>query len=151
MDNPATFNDVYVYSVSVVDGFARGTGKEPFTHVGKMANAFTSYRFAEDVPSVFRRARIGLGANYRGPAVIGFDSANEDAVILGRSAIIANAMLGKRFVLRRGQALDVQLNVENIFKNEDLLPYSAAEPGNVVRYILPRVRQTWSMRATYTF
>jgi len=51
----------------------------------------------------------------------------------------------------RGQAVDVQLNIENLFKNEDLLPYSAATPGNVVRFILPRVRQTWSMRATYTF
>ena len=83
--------------------------------------------------------------------MIGYDSANEDAVILGKSAIVANAMLGKRFVLRRGQSLDVQLNVENIFKNENLLPYSAAAPGNVVRRILPRIRQTWSLRATYAF
>ena len=101
--------------------------------------------------SLLRRARIGMGANYRGPAVIGYDAANEDAVILGRSAIIANLMLGKRFPLRRGQALDLQLNIENLFNNNDRLPYSAAAPGNVVRYILPRVRQTWSMRATYTF
>ena len=149
--NPPTFNDVYAYSLSVVDGFARGTGKAPFTHVGEMGNAFTSYRFADDAPSVLRRARIGFGANYRGPAVIGYDSANDDAIILGRSAIIANMMLGKRFALRRGQAIDVQLNIENLFKNEDLLPYSAAAPGNVVRYILPRVRQTWNLRATYTF
>jgi hypothetical protein len=60
-------------------------------------------------------------------------------------------MLGKRFPFARGQALDVQLNLENVFKNEDLLPYSAAAPGNVVRYILPRVRQTWNLRATYSF
>jgi hypothetical protein len=149
--NPATFADVYAYSVSVVEVFNRGTGKAPFTHVAEMANAFTSYRFAEDAPSVLRRARVGIGANYRGPAVIGYDAANDDAVILGRSAIIANLMLGKRFPLRRGQALDVQLNIENLFNNNDRLPYSAAAPGDVVRFILPRVRQTWSMRATYTF
>jgi hypothetical protein len=71
--NPATFNDVYGYSVSVIDAFNRGTGKAPFTHVGEMANAFTSYRFAEDAWSSSPRSRIGFGANYRGPAVIGYD------------------------------------------------------------------------------
>ena len=45
-------------------------------------------------------------------------------------------MLGKRFPLRNGQAVDVQLKFENLFKQEDLLPFSAATPGNVVRYIL---------------
>src|SRR5688572_729845 len=101
--NPATFADVYGYSLSVVEVFNRGTGKAPFTHVAEMANAFTSYRFADDAPSVLRRSRIGFGANYRGPAVIGYDSGNDDAVILGKSDIFANAMLGKRFPLRRGQ------------------------------------------------
>ncbi len=149
--NPATFADVYAYSVSVIDVFNRGTGKAPFTHVGEMANAFTSYRFAEDAPSVLKRGRVGLGANYRGPAVIGYNSANSDAVILGASSVYLNGMLGKRFPLRRGQALDVQLNVENLLNNNDRLPYSAATPGVVVRSILPRVRQTWSLRATYTF
>ncbi len=149
--NPATFADVYAYSLSVIDVFNRGTGKAPFTHVGEMANAFTSYRFADDAPSVLKRARVGLGANYRGPAVIGYDATNNDAVILGESSVYLNGMLGKRFPLRRGQALDVQLNVENLLNNNERLPYSAATPGNVVRFILPRVRQTWSLRATYTF
>ena len=149
--NPATLNDVYGYAVSVIDVFNRGAGKAPFTHVAKMANAFTSYRFAEDAPWWARRSRVGLGANYRGPAVIGYDAAHNDAVILGKSSFYMNGMLGRRFPLRRGQSLDVQLNVENLLNNNDRLPYSAATPGNVVRYILPRVRQTWSLRATYGF
>jgi outer membrane receptor protein involved in Fe transport len=149
--NPATLHDVYGYGLSVMDAFNRGTGKAPFTHVERMANAFTSYRFAEDAPAIVRRSRVGLGANYRGPAVIGYDSANDDAVILGRSAIVWSAMLGRRFPLRRGQAIDVQLNLENIFRNEDLLPYSAATPGNAVRFILPRVRPAWNLRASFTF
>ena len=49
------------------------------------------------------------------------------------------------------QASDVQLNIENLFRQEDLLPFSAATPGSVVRYILPRVRHGWTVRATYTF
>ena len=149
--NPATLADVYGYALSVMAPFNRGTGKAPFTHVARTGNAFTSYRFADEAPSVLRRARLGLGANYRGPAVIGYDSAHDDAVILGRSAIIWNAMLGKHFPLIHGRALDLQLNIENLFQNEDLLPYSAASPGNVVRYILPRVRQTWNLRTTFTF
>jgi hypothetical protein len=95
--------------------------------------------------------RAGLGANYRGPAVIGYDSANGDAVIPGRSAITWSGMLGKHFALRRGQSLDLQLNVENIFGQEDRLPYSATAPGVILRYLLPRVRHSWTLRATYGF
>lgn len=149
--NPATFADVYAYSLSVAEPFLRGTGKSPFAHVEKTFNAFTSYRFANDAPRLARGLRAGLGANYRGPAVIGYDGANNDAVILGRSAIIWNGMLGKRFALRRGHSLDLQLNVENIFGQEDRLPYSATAPGVIVRYLLPRVRHSWTLRATYEF
>ena len=149
--NPATFADVYAYSLSVADPFLRGTGKTPFAHVEPTFNAFTSYRFANDAPRLARGARAGLGANYRGPAVIGYDAANGDAVIPGHSAITWSGMLGKRFALRRGQSLDLQLNVENIFGQEDRLPYSATAPGVIVRYLLPRVRHSWSLRATYGF
>jgi len=60
-------------------------------------------------------------------------------------------MLGKRFALSRGQSLDLQLNVENIFGQEARLPYSATAPGVIVRYLLPRVRHNWTIRATYGF
>ena len=149
--NPATFADIYAYGLSVADPFLRGTGKSPFAHVERTFNAFSSYRFAADAPRVFRGARAGLGANYRGPAVIGYDAANRDTTILGRSAIVWNGMLGRRFALRRGQALDLQLNVENILGQEDRLPYSAVSPGVIVRYLLPRVRHSWTVRGTYTF
>jgi hypothetical protein len=41
--------------------------------------------------------------------------------------------------------------VENILGQEDRLPYSAATPGVIVRYLLPRVRHSWTVRGTYTF
>ena len=149
--NPATFADVYAYSLAVADPFLRGTGKSPFAHVEQTFNAFTSYRFANDAPRFARGARAGLGANHRGPAVIGYDAANGDAVIPGHSAITWSGMLGKRFALRRGQSLDLQLNVENIFGQEDRLPYSATAPGVILRSLLPRVRHSWTLRATYGF
>ena len=148
---PATFADVYAYSLSAADPFLRGTGKTPFAHVEQTYNAFTSYRFTNDAPRLARGARAGFGANYRGPAVIGYDAANGDAPILGRSAVIWNGMLGKRLALPRGQSLDLQLNVENIFGQEARLPYSATAPGVIVRYLLPRVRHSWTLRATYGF
>ena len=149
--NPATVNDVYEYSLSVVDPFLRGTGKAPFAHVATTGNAFTSYRLGDGAPSWLRGARAGLGANYRGPAVIGYDAARGDAAIPGRSSIIWNGMLGRRLALRRGQSLDLQLNVENLFGQEARLPYSATAPGVIVRYLLPRVRHSWTLRATYGF
>ena len=83
--------------------------------------------------------------------MIGYDSSNKDAVILGRSAITWSGMLGRRFTLRRGQALDFQINVENILGQEARLPYSATAPGVIVRYLLPRVRHSWTIRGTYSF
>ncbi len=148
---PATFADVHAYLVSVLNPYNRGVGKAPFGHAEKMLNAFTSYRFDHNASPIVRRTRIGGGVNYRGPAVIGYDAADNDAIILGKSSVVANFMLGRRFPLRRGQSLDVQLNIQNLFKNEDLLPYSASAPGVVVRSILPRVRHSWSLRAVYSF
>jgi len=69
--------------------------------------------------------------------VIGYDAANGDAVIPGHSAITWGGMLGKRFALHRGQSLDLQLNVENIFGQEDRLSYSATAPDVILRYLLP--------------
>jgi hypothetical protein len=149
--DPATFNDAYEYGLSALAPYTRGAGKAPFVHIGKMANVFSSYRFSESAPSFLHRARIGGGANYRGPAVIGYDSANNDAVIRGKSSVMANLMLGRAIPLRRGQVLDLQVNIDNLFTNEEPLPYSASAPGKVVRSILPRVRHGWNLRATYTF
>jgi hypothetical protein len=149
--NPATFNDAYDYVQSLIDIVNGGTGKPPLSFTGESFNAFTSYRFSDGAPALLRFARVGCGANYRGAPVIGYDTANANAPIFGRSSIIYNAMLGKQIRLRRGQSLDLQLNLENLFHQEDLVPFSAAAPGNVVRYMLPRVRHGWTVRATYTF
>ncbi|MBI5689625.1 MAG: TonB-dependent receptor plug domain-containing protein [Verrucomicrobia bacterium] len=149
--NPATINDAYDYVMSLLETVYRGTGKPPLSFVGESFNLFSSYRFTDGAPMVLRGARVGGGANYRGPAVIGYDEARNNEPILGRSTMIYNAMLGKTVRVRRGQTLDLQLNLENLFRQEDLIPYSAAAPGQVVRYLLPRVRHGWSVRATYSF
>jgi hypothetical protein len=50
-----------------------------------------------------------------------------------------------------GLSLDLQLNVENVCGQDDRLPYSATAPGAIVRYLLPRVRHSWTVRSTYGF
>jgi outer membrane receptor protein involved in Fe transport len=149
--NPATINDAYDYVQSLIDIVNLGTGKPPLSFTGESFNAFTSYRFSDGSPALLRFARLGFGANYRGATVIGYDAANGNAPIFGRSAIVYSAMIGKQIRLRHRQSIDLQMNFENLFREEDLLPFSAATPGNVVRYMLPRVRHGWTLRATYAF
>lgn len=149
--DPATFNDAYAYAVSVMDLVNVSEGKAPLSQIASSFNCFASYRFDNDAWFPLKRARAGVGANYRGPAVIGYDATKGNSPFLGQSSATINLMLGKQFALRKGQMIDVQLNVDNVFKQEDLLPFSAVSPGNVVRYILPATRQNWNLRATYSF
>lgn len=148
---PATFNDAYDYVVSVMDQINRSDGNGPLSHREHFFNCFTSYRLGNDGWSPLRRARAGIGANYRGPAVIGYDATKRDKPFHGSSEVTVNLMLGKQWTLNKRQSLDVQLNIDNVFKQEDLLPFSAVSPGNVVRYILPATRRNWTLRATYSF
>ena len=148
---PATLNDAYDYVQSLLDLVDRGDGKPPLAFTGESFNAFTSYRFGEGAPAWLRSARAGLGANHRGAPVVGFDATNGNAPILGRGALVWNAMLGRQLRIRRGHVLDLQLNIENLFRQEEALPFSAVAPGQVVRWMLPRVRHGWTARATYTF
>lgn len=149
--NPASFNDVYAYAVSVMNFVNVSSGKPPLAQVESSFNVFTSYRFDEGAWSFLKRSRVGVGANYRGPRVIGYDATKANEAFRGDSSVIANLMLGKRFLLRKGRAIDVQLNIDNVFKEEDLSPYSAVSPGNVVRYIQPSSRFNWTLRTTYIF
>ena len=59
-------------------------------------------------------------------------------------------MLRKRFPLRANRAVDVQLNVNNLFGQEDILPYSATAAG-VSRWFLQRQRQSWTLQMAFTF
>ena len=150
--NPATIADSYQAAGDVLNTINAAQGQAPLGNITDSLNVFTSYSLGTDVPGVLRQVRLGGGANYRSAAVIGFDASRNNAPILGASSIIWNLMLGKRFPLRRrGSSLDFQLNVNNVFGNEKLVPYSATPSGQIVRYDLPRVRQTWDLRVTYGF
>ena len=149
--DPATINDAYEAAIVRVNQINRQNGQSPLLNVADSFNFFTSYRFGATAPGLLKGARIGFGGNYRGPAVIGYDAANNNAPIKGVSNFIASLMLGKTFPLKNRRSVNVQLNIYNLFANEDLLPYSAASPGNVVRWTYPRTRQSFDLRTVYSF
>lgn len=150
--NPGTFNDAYDWAGEVLKTLSAAEGQVPLGHVEDSFNVFTSYRFGADTPALLRQGRFGIGGNYRGRGIIGYDAARNNAPIKGDSTFQASVMLGKRIGLKRaGQSIDFQLNINNVFGDEDLVPYSAVAPGQIVRYYFPRVRRTWDLRAVYRF
>ena len=59
-------------------------------------------------------------------------------------------MVKKRFELAQKRALELQLNVNNLFGEEDILPFAATAAG-VNRWIFQRQRQSWALQAAFTF
>ncbi len=149
--NPATFNDSYDYAADVIASVNAAEGQVPLQNVEESFNFFTSYRFAAEAPSMLKNSRIGLGGNFRAAPVIGYNIAQNNVPIEGKRLFLVTLMLGKKFPLRKGQSIDLQLNIQNLLGEEDLLPYSAESPTRIVRYILPRTLRSWDLRAIYRF
>lgn len=148
---PATFNDVYEYTTQVVENVRVGAQKQPFEHADEQLNLFTSYQFRGDVPVLLKNTTIGVGANYRSAPVIGYDAANGNREIFGDSYIVWRLFLSRRFPLKAGRFVQFQLNVSNVFAQEDLLPFGTSSPDRVERYRFQRERRAWTLRMTYSF
>ena len=148
---PATINDAYDYASLLMAEINRANGQQQLRHLTDSINFFTSYRFMDRGGPVFRGARIGGGANYRSAPVIGYDGANNDAPIMGAKSFMVNIMLGKTFQLGRGRTFDLQLNVQNLFGEEDMIPFQARAPGQFIVYNYPRLRRSWDLKASYRF
>ncbi len=150
---PATFNDVWEFGNQVVETIRNEIGLIPFNHNKDSLNFFTSYRFDDAQSAILKNLRIGFGGNYRSAPVIGFHSpeGGKPTPVEGESYVIARMMLGKRIPLKSGKYLDFQLNFDNVFGEEDLLPYGTNSRDTVQRYIFQRQRQEWTLRATFGF
>ncbi len=148
---PATFNDAYETVMAVLNATKKQNGQSPLLHVRDSLNFLTSYRFDNQAPRWLRRARIGIGGNYRGPAVIGYGDTGGSEPFKGVSNFTASLMLGKTFAFKERRTFDVQLNVFNLLAEEELLPYAATSTGEVVRWMYPRTRRSFDLRAVYSF
>ncbi len=154
--NPATFADAYAYAGTVLQAINLQSGRPGLGNWRDQSNFFTSYRFnqvASSWPlSWLNGTRIGVGGNFHSPPVIGYDANNNSATLYGKSTFYANLMVGKSWALKRGHSIDVQLNVDNLFGESDMLPYSALTAGQVQRYIYPRLPYTsWKVRTQFNF
>ena len=97
------------------------------------------------------RAARSFGGNFRGPAVIGYDAARNYRPFTGVNNFVASLMLGKTLPLKDRRSVDVQLNIFNLFARENLLPYAATSTGEIVRWMYPRTRRSFDLRAVYKF
>ena len=84
------------------------------------ANLFTAYRFRD---GTLKGLTLGAGANYRGDAILGVKPATlqnpVNEVFKGRDYINYHALIGYEFTLPRDIRVRLQLNVDNLFNNED--------------------------------
>lgn len=144
--NPPTVGDAQQFVQAAVGILNLQEGQLPLQFQKESFNFFNSYSFPK-LPLVGERFTAGFGASYRSAAVVGY---NNFKPIYGKSFIIWNGMMRKRFMLGSGRSLDLQLNVNNLFKQEDLLPYTAT-PSGVLRYFFQRQRQSWALQAALTF
>jgi outer membrane receptor for ferric coprogen and ferric-rhodotorulic acid len=150
--NPATFNDAYETAQNLLNELDKQNGQAPLLHVRDSLNLFTSYRFDGSAPALLKRARVGIGAQYRSARILGYDDSPEAKPYKGDSDFTMSLMLGRVFPFKKGRSLDIQLNISNLFNNDDLLAY-AVDPatGETVRWIYPRTHRSFDLRMIYNF
>lgn len=111
-------------------------------------NLFTNYNFVRD--SALSGFGLGGGVNYRGRAVVGYDSSNGNRPLYGSDYVIVNAMLryGRKITAKK---IDwrVQLNVDNLLNEDDLL-VTDADQTRAYRFVYQNPRR-WSVSSTFTF
>jgi outer membrane receptor for ferric coprogen and ferric-rhodotorulic acid len=134
--------------VNLVD---RDGGKLPLTP-DWTANFRTNYGFRSGMLKGFD---AGLGARTRVGTFLGYtttDPATRREITAGSHTLVdANIGYGTRFEWRgKKRAVKVQLNVNNLFNNDRLIPQTANPAGQVVNYRFQTPRQ-WILRTTFDY
>jgi outer membrane receptor protein involved in Fe transport len=132
----------------IVDSLLAGNGNIRRGLREHSANLFTNYNFARD--SRFAGLGLGAGVNYRGDAVLGYDSSRRNQPILGSDHLLVNAMVryARKITARR---LDwrIQLNIDNAL-GEDRLLVTDANQDRAYRFVYLTPRR-WSISNTISF
>lgn len=111
-------------------------------------NIFTSYTFSPGA-GWLRDLTVGGGANYRGKAVVGYDTSRGNAPLYGSAYTLVNAMVARNFRLGERTRMRLQLNIDNLLGEKDLL-VADADQNRVYRVIFQAPRR-WSVSSTFTF
>jgi outer membrane receptor for ferric coprogen and ferric-rhodotorulic acid len=119
------------------------------------ANLFTAYRFSE---GRLKGLTLGGGANYRGDAILGVKPATlqnpVNEVFKGRDYFNYTAMLGYEFKIQRDIRVRLQLNVDNLFDNDDKqVVASAWNPviNGLQTYDAIPLPRSYRLSATFSF
>jgi outer membrane receptor for ferric coprogen and ferric-rhodotorulic acid len=119
------------------------------------ANLFTSYRVSS---GWMKNLTVGGGVNYRGPQIIGIRTATEadptSEVFKGHVYYTVNGLLAYELKLRDKTRLKLQLNVDNVFDNDDLqVLTSAYNPAtqSISKFYYHNLPRTYALSATLSF
>lgn len=129
-------------------GFKQAEGQSRRQLREYTGNLFTSYRLPLQA-RLFNGLTLGAGVNYRGDAVVGYDTTRNNAPIYGSPYTLVNAMVSTQLRIKGRQNLRIQLNVDNVL-GEDRLIVTDADQLREYRYVFQTPRR-WSLTSTYSF
>jgi iron complex outermembrane receptor protein len=132
----------------IIDAIQAGNGNIRRGLRKHSANIFTNYNFSRD--SRLNGFGFGGGINYRGKAVLGYDSSQGNRPLYGADYMHVNAMVryGRKITAKR---IDwrIQLNVDNLFDEDELL-VTDANQTSAYRFVYQNPRR-WSISSTFGF
>ncbi|MDQ8199441.1 TonB-dependent receptor plug domain-containing protein [Pelagicoccus enzymogenes] len=127
-------------------------GRMKLSHSDLKGSMFTNYRFAED--SNLSGFSVGGGMRYASEPVIGYsvaDSAGKATKFEGDSNFVVDAKVGYKREINDGKVMwNLQLNVRNLFDNDDIILTLADSSGENQRYRFQEPRQ-WSLTSRFEF
>jgi hypothetical protein len=144
--NPTVADAVATLDTNLA-GLRMSNGQAPRQHQRHGANAFAAYTFRKS-QAWYDSLTIGGGFNYRSKPITGYDTTRNLAPVYGGESFIGNAMLQKSWRLKRGGSLLAQLNLDNVFNNEDLIITDKDNTGTY-RYLFQQPRR-WGLTVTYS-
>jgi outer membrane receptor protein involved in Fe transport len=145
---PATIRTALRTVDQLYAGFRQAEGQSRRQLRKYQGNLFGSYDFAANAGWV-SRWRVGGGLNYRGKAVVGYDTTRSNAPLYGSDYLLLNVMLARSFKLSSTLRLRVQLNVDNVLDESDPI-IADANQDRVYRIILKAPRR-WSLTTGISF
>ncbi|MCB1122314.1 MAG: hypothetical protein KJT03_12250, partial [Verrucomicrobiae bacterium] len=137
---PSGFDSIYLESDRIKRYLDNNTAFEGIGDQGsraETANVFTSYRFTD---GPLRGFNIGGGVRYNGPLSVAVDIANE-SVIWGNSTAIYDFMAGYRTKLNDKMDIRFQLNIRNLFDDDEITVAGLQLDGRLDRIALYNPRE----------
>ncbi len=132
----------------ILDAILAGNGNVRRGLREHSANLFTNYTFARD--SKLRGFSFGVGANYRGKNVVGYDPTRRNAPLYGNEFILVNGNLRySRRLAWRNLDWRLQLNVDNLTAEHDL-QVTDADHIRPYRFTYQNPRR-FSLTSTFVF